>query len=37
MYLNSPAWAAENQLKYEKVRFLSEMSEINSGWVIFIF
>ena len=35
MYVNSPAWADENQLKDEKVRFLSEMSEINSRCVIF--
>ena len=26
--VNSSAWADENQLKWEKVRFLSEMSEI---------
>ena len=30
-----PAWTDENQLKCEKVRFLSEMSEIDSRWVIF--
>ena len=35
MHVNSPAWADENQLKWEKVRFLSKMSEINSWWVIF--
>ena len=35
MQENSPAWADENQLKYEKVRFLSKISEINSIWVIF--
>ena len=27
--VNSPAWAGENQLKREKVRFLSEMSELT--------
>ena len=35
MHINSLAWADENQLKCEKVRFLSEMSDINSRWVIF--
>ena len=36
MYVYSSASADENQLKCEKVGFLSEMSEINSRWVIFI-
>ena len=35
VYANSPASADENQLKCEKVRFLSEMSEINTRLVIF--
>ena len=35
MYVNTLAWADENQLKCEKVRILSEMSEINSKWNIF--
>ena len=35
MHVNSPAWVEENQLKCEKGRFLSEVSEINSWWVIF--
>ena len=35
MHVNSQAWAEENKLKYEKVSFLLEMSEINSRWVIF--
>ena len=35
MHVNSPAWADENQLKGEKVRFFSEMNDINSRWVIF--
>ena len=35
MHVNSTAWADENQLKCEKVSFLSEISEINSRWVIF--
>ena len=35
MHVNSPAWAGENQLKCEKVCFLSKMSGINSRWVIF--
>ena len=30
-----PDWADEIPLKCEKVRFPSEMSEINSRWVIF--
>ena len=35
LYLcNSPTWTDENQLKCEKVHFLSEMSEIDSRWVI---
>ena len=32
---NSPAWADENQLNNKKVRFLSEMNEVNSRWVRF--
>ena len=35
MHVNSPASADENQLKCEKVRFRSEMSEINSRLVTF--
>ena len=35
--VNSLTWADENQLKCDKVRFLSEMNEINSRWVIFNF
>ena len=35
MHVNSPAWADENQLKCEKVLLFSDMSEINSRWVIF--
>ena len=35
MTVNSPDWADENQLKCEKVLFLSEMSEINLKWVTF--
>ena len=35
VHVNSPAWANENQLKCEKVRFFSKMSEMNSRWVIF--
>ena len=35
MHANSPTWTDENQLKCEKVRFLSEKSEINAIWFIF--
>ena len=35
MPVNSLAWADENKLKCEKVRFHSEMGEINSTWIIF--
>ena len=35
IYVNSIAWADENQLNYLNVRFLSEMRVINSRWVIF--
>ena len=35
MQVNSPALVDENQLKCEKVRFLSEMNGINIRWVIF--
>ena len=35
MHVISPIWADENQLKCEKVCFLSEMHETNSRWVIF--
>ena len=37
MHVDSPPLADKNQLKCEKVRFLTEMSEINSRWVIFNF
>ena len=33
--VNSPASADGNQLNCEKVRFLSEMNEVNSRLVIF--
>ena len=35
MHANLPASADENQLNYERVRFFSEMSEINWWWFIF--
>ena len=35
IHVNSSAWADKDQLKYEKVCFLSEMSESKSRWVIF--
>ena len=31
MHVNSPAWADENQLKCERVRFFKEVGEINPG------
>ena len=34
-HVNSPVWVDKNHLKYEKVHFLFEMSEINSWWFIF--
>ena len=35
MHVNWPAWADDNQLKWEKVRFFLEMNEISSRWIIF--
>ena len=35
IHVNSAAWAHKNQLKFEKVHFLSEMREIFSRWVTF--
>ena len=37
MRANSPAWTDENQLKYEKVRFLREISEINQDELFSMF
>ena len=35
IHVNSPAWADENQIKCEKVRFLSEMSKVKWRLVFF--
>ena len=37
VYVNSPAWADENQLKCKKVLFLSGMSELTQDELFSIF